>query len=205
VRPDDGGDAAVEPRREGDLLARRLGVEVDDHDRRSALRLLHEVVDDLPRGHRRLEEELAEQVEDGDCDPVLRLHDRKPAAGRLCSGVRGTDHALARGEVGADPAAAVRVVAEGDHVGTRGEELVGELRGDAGAVGGVLAVDDREIGFVALAQRRQVFLHGAAPGDAEDVREEEDLQLRVPLARCEGRRRPDLDGHVVAGVVRVMG
>ena len=68
------------------------------------------------------------------------------------------------------------MVAERDHVGSRGEQLAGELRGDAGPVGRVLAVDDREVGVVALAQRGQMLLDGAASRDAEDVREEEDLQ-----------------------------
>jgi hypothetical protein len=72
------------------------------------------------------------------------------------------------------------VVAEGDHVRPRGEELVGELSRDAGAVGRVLAVDDREVDLVALPKRGKVLLDRAAPRDAEDVREEEDLQGRVP-------------------------
>jgi hypothetical protein len=72
------------------------------------------------------------------------------------------------------------VVAEGDDVRAGGEQLVGELRRDAGAVGGILAVDDGEVGFVALAERRQVLLDRTPPGDAEDVREEEDVQGRVP-------------------------
>jgi len=73
------------------------------------------------------------------------------------------------------------VVAEGDHVRSGREQLVGELARDAGAVRRVLPVDDREVGVVALAQRRQVLLHGAAPGDAEDVREEEDLHACASL------------------------
>jgi hypothetical protein len=73
------------------------------------------------------------------------------------------------------------VVAERDDIRARREELVGELRRDAGSVGRVLAVDDREVGVVPLSQRRQVLLHGAASRDAEDVREEEDLQGLVPL------------------------
>jgi hypothetical protein len=71
------------------------------------------------------------------------------------------------------------VVAERHDVGARGEELVRELAGDAGAVGRVLAVDDAEVGAELLAQRRQPFLDGAPPGDAEDVGEEEDPQLRT--------------------------
>jgi hypothetical protein len=75
------------------------------------------------------------------------------------------------------------VVAESDDVRSSGEQLVRELRRDAGAVGGVLPVDDREVGLVALAQRRQVLLDRATPRDAEDVREEEDLQGSVPSSR----------------------
>jgi hypothetical protein len=69
------------------------------------------------------------------------------------------------------------VVAERDHVGARGEQLVRELARDPRAVGRVLAVDDADVGAELLAQRRQPFLDGAPAGDAEDVREEEDLQL----------------------------
>jgi hypothetical protein len=72
------------------------------------------------------------------------------------------------------------VVAERDDVRAGGEQLVGELAGDAGAVGRVLAVDDREVRVVMLAQRRQVLLDGTTARDAEDVREEEDLQGRKP-------------------------
>jgi hypothetical protein len=46
------------------------------------------------------------------------------------------------------------VVAERDHVGARGEQLVGELAGDAGAVGDVLAVDDAEVSADLCAQCR---------------------------------------------------
>jgi hypothetical protein len=44
MRPDHGGDAAVEVARECDLLARRLRVKVDDHDRRRPAGLLDEAV-----------------------------------------------------------------------------------------------------------------------------------------------------------------
>jgi len=179
VRADDRGDAAVEPRGERNLLARRLGVEVDDDDRSCGARLVDEHVDDLPRRDGCVEEELPEQVEDGDADTVACLHHGEAAAWSLGARVRRPDHALAPGEVGGDPAPPVGVVAERDYVRPRSKELVGELPRDAGAVGGVLAVDDREVGLVALAQRREVLLHRAATRDAEDVREEEDLQGRI--------------------------
>ena len=44
VRAEHGGGAAVEVARQRHLLAGRLGVEVDDHDRRRAPRLLDEPV-----------------------------------------------------------------------------------------------------------------------------------------------------------------
>ena len=48
VCADHGSDAPVEPARERDLLARRLGVDVDEHDRRRRAGLVDEVVHDLP-------------------------------------------------------------------------------------------------------------------------------------------------------------
>jgi hypothetical protein len=119
---------------------------------------------------------VAEQVEDRHRDSVPGFDDRDPIARSLRAGVRGTDHALARGEVGGDPAAAVRVITERDDVGSGAEQLVGELGRDARAVRGVLAVDDRDIDLVPLAQRRKLLLDGATTRDAEDIRKEEDLQ-----------------------------
>jgi hypothetical protein len=71
------------------------------------------------------------------------------------------------------------VVSERDHVGARGEDPVGELAGDPGAVGGVLAVDDADVRAELVAQRGQAFLDGAPAGDAEDVGEEEDSQFNT--------------------------
>ena len=73
MHADHRGDQAVEPSGERDLLARRLGMEVDDDDRRRRPRLLDERVDHLPRGDGRGQKELAEQVDDGDGAAVSRL------------------------------------------------------------------------------------------------------------------------------------
>jgi hypothetical protein len=81
------------------------------------------------------------------------------------------------------------VVAERDHVRAGGEQPVGELAGDPGAVGGVLAVDDADVGAELLAQRRQALLDGDAPRRPEDVGEEEDPQFRTSAA--EGRTSTD--------------
>jgi hypothetical protein len=68
------------------------------------------------------------------------------------------------------------VITQRDDVGSGAEQLVGELGRDARAVRGVLAVDDRDIDLVPLAQRRELLLDGATTRDAEDIRKEEDLQ-----------------------------
>jgi len=174
VRADHSGDATVEPLRHGDLLARRFRVEVDDDDGRLRTRLLDQRVHDLPRRHRRVDEELAHEVDHGDAVDV-----RDAAARRQVAHVRRTDHAVAALEVRADAVAAVRVVAERDHVCAGGEDPVGELRGDARAVGCVLAVDDAEVHAELLAQPRQVLFDGATAGDTEDVGEKENSQFRT--------------------------
>jgi hypothetical protein len=71
------------------------------------------------------------------------------------------------------------VIAERDDVCAGGEQLVRELRRDARAVGDVLAVDDADVGVELRAQGVQPFLDGTPPGDAEDVREKEESQLRM--------------------------
>jgi hypothetical protein len=74
------------------------------------------------------------------------------------------------------------VVAERDHVGSRTQEPVGELRRDARSVRDVLAVDDADVGAVLVAERGQARFDRVASRDAEDVREEEEFQFRTSVA-----------------------
>jgi hypothetical protein len=71
------------------------------------------------------------------------------------------------------------VVAERHDVRARGEQLVGELAGDPGPVGDVLAVDDAEVGGDLYEEARQTLFDSAPPGDAEYVREKEESQFRT--------------------------
>jgi hypothetical protein len=98
-------------------------VEVDDDDRRRGSGLVDELVHHLPRGDRGRKKELAEQVQDGDADAVPRLDDCEAMSRSLRARVRRPDHALAAGEVGRDPAAAVGVVPERDHVAPEASSL----------------------------------------------------------------------------------
>ena len=68
------------------------------------------------------------------------------------------------------------MVAERDHVGAGGQQLVGDLRRDAESVGGVLTVDDAEVDVELLAQGWQALFDRAAAWPAVDVGYEEKLQ-----------------------------
>jgi hypothetical protein len=74
------------------------------------------------------------------------------------------------------------VVAERHDVGAGREQLLGELRRDAGAVGDVLAVDDARVDAELLTQARKTLLDRPPARGAEDVGEEEDSQLRTSAA-----------------------
>jgi hypothetical protein len=69
------------------------------------------------------------------------------------------------------------VVARRDHVGARGEELLGELGCQADAVGGVLPVDDAEVDLELMLELGKTVRDGPPAGRPEDVTDEEDLQL----------------------------
>ena len=56
------------------------------------------------------------------------------------------------------------------------EELVGLLGRDPEAAGGVLAVDDDEVGGELVAQAGQQLADDAAPGPPDDVADEEDCR-----------------------------
>jgi len=64
------------------------------------------------------------------------------------------------------------MVAGGEDVRAQLEKLVGNLRGQAEAAGGVLRVDDGELDAVGLADVADVLADDAAARAAEDVADE---------------------------------
>ena len=137
-----GRRSAVQIPRERDLLARRLGVEVDDDDRRGAQGLLDEAIGGEERRLERVEREDAEQA-----DHRNAVVDGEADARRVRRHVRGAEHPVGSAQIGRESGLAPGPVAERDHVGARGEQPIGELRRDPAPRGGVLAVDDAEVGF----------------------------------------------------------
>jgi hypothetical protein len=67
------------------------------------------------------------------------------------------------------------VVAERDHVGARGEDLLGDLRRDPEPVSGVLAVDGAEVDAELVAEAGKQPLDGANAGRTVYIRDEEKL------------------------------
>jgi hypothetical protein len=125
--------------------------------------------------------------------------------GRLRRHVRRAQNAVGAAQVRGEPGLAPGPVAEGDHVGAGRQEPVGEFRRDPAPGGGVLAVDDAEVGCQLGPEGGQSGLDGSAAGRTEDVGDEENPQRAYFLAERQRRRRVDLDDDVVPGVVRVPG
>jgi hypothetical protein len=74
------------------------------------------------------------------------------------------------------------VIPERHDVRAGRQQLLRELRRDAGAVGDVLAVDDARVGTELFAQARETLLDRPSARGAEDVGEKEDSQLRTSAA-----------------------
>ena len=105
----------------------------------------------------------------------LPLDDDGAVAGRAGGKIERAQQARLGGEIGHDFALVPGVVAEGDDVGAGAHEIDREPRRDAVAARGVLAVDDEEVGLVALAQERDGGAHGVAARFADDIAEKNEF------------------------------
>jgi hypothetical protein len=72
------------------------------------------------------------------------------------------------------------MIACGEDIGAQIEYVVGDLRGDAEAAGGVLDIDDHEFDCVRLADVAYVRLNDPAPSTAENIADEEEIQKATP-------------------------
>jgi len=134
VGAEHGCDPPVKVPAHGDLLARHLGVEVDDHGVGLAVEALEDRVDRRERRARHPELHSAAQVDHRDA-PAPDL-DHGVAAPRIAVWVVGRpDHAVGAIQVLVDLAVLVDVVAGRDHVRAGGEQLVGGSLGDAQPAG----------------------------------------------------------------------
>src|SRR5205823_14065693 len=126
------------------LLARDLGVEVDDGGVELACEPVEQRVDLHERRARDLQHHRATQVENRQA-ARRDLDDGVAPTGVGDRVVGGPDDPLAAVEVCVDLPVAVDVVAGGDHVDPRGEQLLRGPLGDSNPAGDVLAVGDHDI------------------------------------------------------------
>src|SRR5207247_7502280 len=175
VSADHGAGAAVQVPPHRRLLGGRLGVHVaEDH-----LRVRMRREDGVGRPERvvqRVQEDPADQVHDEHIVPAGLDH--APAlAGCRGRVVRGSQDVLHVRQLADELFLGEDMVAAGDHVSARPLELSRDLGRQAEAPGCVLAVEDREVGAQLLLKRRQDRLDGVPAGMADNVGDEQDLQL----------------------------
>src|SRR6185369_507924 len=72
------------------------------------------------------------------------------------------------------------MIAAGDHVGTRVDDLVIDRFRDAKAAGRVLAIDGDEIELPVSDQPGQALLHNRAPAAPDDVTKEKNTHISQP-------------------------
>ncbi len=130
VGPDDGRNAAVEVPAEGLLLRGRLGVEVDDDDRRLLPQGLDLGVRPAEGAVDGFHEDPALEIEDGDLDAAAVLEDIAAAAGVALRIIGGAEEARLPLEVGQGLLLVPDVVARGQDVDLE-EQVPPDLLRDA--------------------------------------------------------------------------
>jgi len=104
------------------------------------------------------------QVHDGAIDAVAGFDDDDAAAGEFVEVVGGAQETGLAGEIVVDFAFVPDVIAAREDVDAVAEELVGELRGDAEAAGGVFAVGDGQVDVFGRDDGGEMAGDQASPG-----------------------------------------
>jgi len=190
------GDTPVQQPAHGDLLARRLGVHVDEDVIDPAAQLAERGLDLGKRGTARAQVQVPAEVDDAEAHSVALDHARA-VAGLDAQEVRWAQDPRLGVQIRIDLAAMVGVVAERDRIDSPREQLLSGLRRDSQAARDVLAVDHHEGRVKTLSQQRQA-VEQRAPADASDeipdeedsrppTRSPADLRLSHTLAMAGGR------------------
>src|SRR5208337_2321516 len=80
------------------------------------------------------------------------------------------------------------MISGGEHVDAEIEKLLGDLRGEAEATGGILSVGNAEIDAVLPEQRRKLLAHNRPPWPSENISDKQNLQAgsleKLPSRSC---------------------
>ena len=183
VRADDAAHPAVEIDPQRLLLARRLGVEVDEDDLDLLVEVGQEAVGDAERRIEVLHEDLALEIDRRHLDPRRRLADVEPAPRGALRVVRRPQqprlvHQQSRTSFLSQTWLPVVKAVDRQLV-----ELGQDLRRHAEAAGHVLDVDHDVVDPVLVDQLRQQALQRLAPGLADHVADEQQLHRAYSTAR----------------------
>ncbi len=164
------------------LLARRLGVDVDDdRGRPGAERVIGE--DRREPGERvveRVHEQPAHQVDDECRAAVVEAVQPPAGAGRARREIRRPQHARVALDIGDQLALVPDVIAGRQHVDAAIVEFAAQPLGQSRPMGRVLGVDDDEIERQIAAQLRDVLLDHLAPRPSHHVAAKQDVHA-MPL------------------------
>ena len=175
VAPKHGREPAVEVPPHRELLARRLGVPVEDPDPGRALAKLGEERIDRAEGIVLLGHE----------DSPEGVHDERPVAddparARIARRqVQRANAEVERIDLLEEGPLVPDVVPVGDHVGARVADLTSDLTGEPRAAGGVLAVHDHEVDASFAPDGGEKRGDGLAAGLSDDIADEEDPHAEV--------------------------
>ncbi len=123
------------------------------------------------------------QIQDRAIDSVARLHHHHASPGQLIDIIGGPQQARLAGEIIVDLALIPDVIAAGEHVQAVAEQLIGELRRDAEAAGGVFGVGDGQIDFFGGDDVAQMAGNHAAPGGGENIANKKKIGQRDELSK----------------------
>ena len=156
------------------LLARRFGVEVDDHQPDRRIETGQNPVRGDERRRQRLHERLPFQIDHRVRRPYRQFADEDPDARVAFRVVRGPQQSWYPVEERHTFPLRPGVIAGCHAVDRQRTELVEHRRGHAAAAGGILDVDDHRVDAVAVDQLRQQARQGAAPRLADHIADKEE-------------------------------
>ena len=179
---DDNADASVDIMAEGHLLRRRLGVEIDDHRIATITQRAHFelAVDGAERiVELRLDHHPAHDVHHQYALAVAASEDAHSLARHTRRIIQWAEHIGHALDEDKSFALVEGMIAERHHIGAGIDKPQIDLLGDAKTVRGILAVDDDEIGGVALLQLRQDARHRLTAGPADDIAEKQKAHVAI--------------------------